>query len=214
MNCIAVNANPSHLDAIVEIHLLAFKSFFLESLGKRFLKELYCGFISDPSGVCLVAVDGTVVVGFAAGTTQPDGFFRRLLRRRWHAFVLAGVASLARHPLRVGAKFFSALRYRGESPSDMPSATLLSSIGVAPSAKRRGIGKTLLSIFCEKAKESGAATVFLTTDRDKNDAVNQFYLSNGFTLHISFVKGKNRWMNLYTLSLLDEQPANWGPVLD
>jgi ribosomal protein S18 acetylase RimI-like enzyme len=195
---ISVSADLSHLNGIVQIHLLTFEGFFLESLGGRFLKELYHGFISDSSGVCLVVIDGMDVVGFVAGTTQPEGFFRRLLQKRWHAFVLAGAASLARHPVRVGRKFLSALRYRGERPVDVPNAALLSSIGVLPTGKGKGIGRILVSAFCERAQENGAAAVYLTTDRDDNDSVNEFYRLNGFTLHSSFLKGRSRWMNLYT----------------
>ena len=90
-----VCANLSHLDAVITIHLLAFEGFFLESLGSRFLRELYRGFIADPSGICLVAIDGTDVLGFVAGTTQPAEFFRQLLRRRWYVFLLAGATSMA-----------------------------------------------------------------------------------------------------------------------
>jgi GNAT superfamily N-acetyltransferase len=203
-----VSANLFHLDAIVQIHLTAFEGFFLESMGKRFLKELYRGFLVEPSGLCLVAIDRKDVVGFVTGTTEPEGFFRRLLRRRWHAFVLAGAASLTLHPIRVGKKFLRALRYRGERPADVPNATLLSSIGVVPSGIGRGIGKVLISAFCERARLLGAFTVFLTTDRDSNDAVNQFYLLNGFKLHSSFLKERGRWMNLYTRVLSDAQSAN------
>jgi hypothetical protein len=109
-----------HLHDIVAIHLLAFKGFFLESLGSHFLKELYRGFILDSSGVCLVVIDGTRVVGFVAGTTKPEEFYQRLLRRRWYAFLLAGATSMALHPIRVGKKFLTALRYRGEKPTDVP----------------------------------------------------------------------------------------------
>jgi ribosomal protein S18 acetylase RimI-like enzyme len=205
-----VRANHSHLDSIVRIHLAAFEGFFLESLGKRFLRELYRGFLVEPSGVCLVAIDRENVVGFVAGTTQPEGFFRILLRSRWLEFLCAGAASLTMHPLRVGKKFLSALSYQGKRPVDVPNAALLSSIGVAPSRKGSGIGKILISAFCEKAYASGAYTVYLTTDRDKNDAVNQFYLSNGFKLHSSFLKERKRWMNLYIYSLYDAQPSNHG----
>ena len=204
----AVRANLLHMDAMVKIHSLAFEGFFLESLGSRFLRELYRGFITDPSGVSLVVIDGTDVVGFVVGTAQPDEFFRRLLRRRWHALVIAGATSMVLHPIRVGKKFLYALRYRGETPYDVPNATLLSSIGVAPSGRGKGIGRILISAFCERAKASGAPTVFLTTDRDNNDAVNKFYLSNGFNLHSAFLKERSRWMNLYTRSLLDAQSAN------
>lgn len=203
-----VSATLLHTDVIVQIHLAAFEGFFLESMGKRFVKELYRGFLVESSGICLVAIERKDVVGFVAGTTEPEGFFRNLLRLRWHSFVLAGAASLTLHPIRVGKKFLSALRYRGERPADVPNATLLSSIGVIPSGKGRGIGKMLISAFCERAQLSGASTVFLTTDRDRNDAVNQFYLLNGFKLHSSFVKERDRWMNLYTRSLSDTQLAN------
>jgi GNAT superfamily N-acetyltransferase len=203
-----VPANLFHLDAIVQIHLDVFQGFFLESMGKRFLKELYRGFLIEPSGLCLVAIDKKQVVGFVAGTTQPEKFFRRLLRRRWPAFVFAGAISLTLHPLRVGKKFLSALRYRGERPADVPNATLLSSIGVVPGGIGRGIGKTLISAFCGRALLSGASTVFLTTDRDGNDAVNQFYLASGFKLHSSFLKERDRWMNLYTHSLSYAPPTN------
>lgn len=204
----AVSANLLHLHDIVAIHLLAFKGFFLESLGSHFLKELYRGFISDSSGVCLVVIDGTRVVGFVAGTTQPEEFYQRLLRRRWYAFLLAGATSMALHPIRVGKKFLTALHYRGEKPTDVPNAALLSSIGVAPSGMGKGIGRILVQAFCERAKTSGARSVFLTTDRDKNDAVNEFYRSNGFDLHGTFLKERSRWMNLYVRLLFDAQPAN------
>jgi ribosomal protein S18 acetylase RimI-like enzyme len=201
-------ANLSHLDAIVQIHLEAFKGFFLESLGKKFLRQLYRAFLIEPSGLCLVAIERDHVVGFVVGTTQPEGFFRRLLRSRWHAFLLAGAAGLALHPIRVGKKFSSALRYQGERPADVPNASLLSSIGMAPSARGKGIGRILISTFCEKAQEAGVSTVFLTTDRDENNAVNQFYLSNGFKLHNAFLKERSRWMNLYTRSHIDIQSMN------
>ncbi len=198
-----VSADPSHLDSIIQIHLAAFEGFFLQSMGKRFLKELYRGFLTEPSGLCMVAIDGNAVLGFVVGTTEPERFFRKLLRNRWHAFVLAGVPSLALHPLSAGKKLLSALCYRGERPPELPNATLLSSIGVVSTRRGAGIGKILISAFCEEATASGALSVFLTTDRDKNDAVNHFYLANGFSLHSSFLKERNRRMNLYTRAILN-----------
>lgn len=197
-NLAAISAGATHLKIIVAIHMSTFKGFFLESLGSRFLRELYRGYIEDPYGICLVAINGTKVVGFVAGTTHPDDFFRRLLRNRWYAFALAGASSLTRHPIRVGRKYLSAIHYRGEKPQDIPRAALLSSIGVAPGWTGKGVGRMLLSSFCENARTAGAPIVYLTTDRDGNDAVNQFYCMNGFRLYSTFQKDRNRWMNLYT----------------
>jgi hypothetical protein len=56
-------------------------------MGKQFLKELYRGFLIEPSGLCLVEIDRKDVVGFVVGTTQFEGFFSRLLRTRWPAFL-------------------------------------------------------------------------------------------------------------------------------
>jgi ribosomal protein S18 acetylase RimI-like enzyme len=206
-----IRADFSHLDAIVKIHLATFKGFFLESLGREFLRELYRGFILEPSGLCLVAIDASgALIGFVAGTTQPEGFFRRLLRHRWYAFVSAGISSLFLHPILVGRKFVFALRYRGEKPLDIPPAALLSSIGVLPEGKRRGIGKTLVASFCEEVRKDGIPIVFLTTDRDSNDAVNNFYLGSGFKLHSSFLKELNRWTNLYTRSYAEVELGSEG----
>lgn len=60
----------------------------------------------------------------------------------------------------------------------------------------RGSEKILIIAFCETAQEAGSPTVFLTTDRDENDSANQFYTSNGFKLHGSFLGKQGRWMNL------------------
>ncbi|QNI30780.1 GNAT family N-acetyltransferase [Alloacidobacterium dinghuense] len=200
-NLKVISANRSHVDAVVQIHLDAFKGFFLESLGRRFLRELYRGFIVEPSGICLVAIsiDG-IVTGFVAGTIQPEGFFRRLLQRRGFAFLWAGAASFLRHPIRVGRKFVFAIHYRGEKPTNVSSAALLSSIGVAPEAKGKGIGRALLASFCEETRKAGVLNIFLTTDRDNNELVNTFYRVNGFQLNSSFLKERDRWMNLYSRS--------------
>lgn len=82
-----VCAQLSHLDFIVQIHLAAFEGFFLETMGRRFLKELCRGFLVEPSGLCLVEIDRKDVVGFVVGTTQSEGFFGRLLRIQWPAFL-------------------------------------------------------------------------------------------------------------------------------
>jgi ribosomal protein S18 acetylase RimI-like enzyme len=113
----------------------------------------------------------------------------------------------------VGTKFFDALRYRGERPFDLPSAALLSSIGVSSSGRGRGIGKVLLSAFCERAQYYGASAVYLTANRDNNDAVNRFYELNGFILHSSFLKSRERWMNLYMRPLPDRRRTEQNCLL-
>ena len=70
-----VSANLFHLDEIVQIHLAAFEGFFLESMGKRFLKELYRGFLVEPSGLCLVAITGRMLWGLLQERRSPRDSF-------------------------------------------------------------------------------------------------------------------------------------------
>jgi hypothetical protein len=101
----------SQLDIIVQRYMAEFKGFFLNTMGKMFMRELYREFIIDRSGICLVALCGEDVVGVVVGTTQPKDFFRRLLQRRWPAFVIACLVPLCVNPLPVGRKPLAALSY-------------------------------------------------------------------------------------------------------
>lgn len=48
-------ADERDIDAVASVHLAAFPGFFLTSLGRRFLIEMYRGFLSHPSGIFFVA---------------------------------------------------------------------------------------------------------------------------------------------------------------
>jgi GNAT superfamily N-acetyltransferase len=172
-------------------------------LGRKFLRELYRGFIAERDGICWVA-EATLptgqsgVAGFVAGTLRPDRFFRRLLCRRGIYFAVAALPGIARRPFKVLPRVVSALWYRGDKPSATPSGTLLSSVGVHPSAGRRGIGTVLINAFCEHAAFLGAREVYLITDRNDNDGVNTFYERAGFHLVTTMVRRDGRTMNTYT----------------
>lgn len=199
MLCIR-EASVLDLDRVVDVHVQAFPEFFLTRLGPRFLRLLYQGFIEDKSGVMLVAEDGTTILGFAAGTTSPDRFFSRL-RRYGLSFLAASSIALLRSPILVTKRLAGAVLYRGEAPSTLPAAALLSSIGVLPTAAGRGVGKALLAQFADRVRAAGCRHVYLTTDRDGNEAVNRFYESSGFALESTFVRSGNRRMNRYVLDL-------------
>jgi len=189
------------LPFIVGLHETAFAGFFLTVLGAAFLRELYRGFISESHGICWIAeleltAGKSEIVGFVAGALCPGQFFRGLLFKRGICFALAAVPGLARHPLRVLPRVLSAVWYRGDKPSAAPDGALLSSLGVNPSVGRQGIGKTLVSAFCANAASLGAPTVYLTTDRDGNDAVNAFYERQGFHV-IGVAEQRGRTMNTY-----------------
>ena len=68
-------ASANDLEQIISIHMAAFPGFILTKLGPAFLLELYTGFIQDDKGTLFVAEREGQVLGFVAGTLDPDAFF-------------------------------------------------------------------------------------------------------------------------------------------
>ena len=52
------------VNAIVEIHINAFKGFFLTSLGRDFLKFYYTCFVKNGETVTMVAEENKIIYGF------------------------------------------------------------------------------------------------------------------------------------------------------
>jgi ribosomal protein S18 acetylase RimI-like enzyme len=79
------------------------------------------------------------------------------------------------------------------------------SIAVHPNYQNKGIGKLLVQEFLGEIRRRGIQRVNLTTDKEKNDAVNVFYQRLGFQLTRSFVTPEGRWMNEYVITLSKEE---------
>ncbi len=189
------------------IHLEAFTGFFLTYLGYRFLCELYQGILQDKSGIALVYVTNDRVMGAIAGTTDPEGFYRRLLINRWWRFAWAALMPSLRQPGRI-PRLLRAFSRGAEKDVHAGCATLLS-IAVHPQAQGKGIGKKLVKAFLHKVAASNVRRVNLTTDRDGNDTINQFYLELGFSLvqHYTILGGRE--MNEY---MIDLDPGSIGKI--
>lgn len=194
INVVALTA--AHLDDIVVVHLRAFPGFFLSSLGPRFLREFYAAFLVDKGAVALVAEnEHGLVCGAVVGSTSPAGFFRRLLMRRWWAFLYASMDTVLRNPA-VSARLIRAVWYRGEAPGDQDRA-LLSSIAVDPAKQGAGIGKQLIKEWLAEVRKRGCLGSYLTTDATHNDATNAFYCINGWKLESCYETREGRKMNRY-----------------
>jgi GNAT superfamily N-acetyltransferase len=185
---------------LVALHTAAFPGFFLTSLGPAFLRLLYTGFAREHEGICLVVESHGILAGFAAGTTAPDKFFSRLLRRRALAFALAALPGLLSNPLFAARKCLGALFYRGEQPAGLANAALLSSLAVSPAFSGQGIGQQLVLAFAEEARRQGCSSLYLTTDEADNDRANRFYAKCGFVLRDTFKRPGNRIMNRWVMA--------------
>ncbi|CAN7472450.1 GNAT family N-acetyltransferase [Terrabacter sp. LjRoot27] len=181
-------------------HVAAFPRFFLTALGTPFLVQFYTGFLKDPTAVTAVAVheDGRVL-GAAVGTTEPVGFFSRLLRRQLVGFMLASARAASSDPRRV-PRLLRAVRYRGGEAPNGPAA-LLSSIYVAPGTSGGGLGTRLLEAWCLEASVRGSTRARLATDADDNDNVNGFYRRCGWALEEQYTTPEGRTMNWYAKDL-------------
>lgn len=190
-------AKYTDVNDIARLHWKVFQGFFLTSLGHGFLCELYAGFLTQPYGILLIASDGGIIVGFAAGTTNSEEFFPKLRRRRGLFFLMKAIPSVLMNPVPVCKKLISAFFYRGDPPVAGESGALLSSIGVAANYRGKALADRLLAGFEQKASEQGIMKVYLTTDAVNNDRVNSFYQKNGYFVECNFMQSGGRPMYRY-----------------
>jgi ribosomal protein S18 acetylase RimI-like enzyme len=196
MTCTMTVLTAADIRPVARLHQAAFPGFFLSTLGEPFLALFYGGFLADSSAVTVVArgADGSLL-GVAVGTTEPAGFFGRLVRSRWPSFVLAGARAVVRNP-GVTARLLRAVRFRGGVPAGFRGA-LLSSICVDPAMRGNGVGRQLVQAWTQEVARRGVDAALLTTDAEDNDVANRFYRSLGWVLSGGHVTPEGRAMNCY-----------------
>lgn len=187
-------ASANDIEQIIFIHMEAFPGFFLTSLGPAFLREIYNGFILYDKGKLFIAEREGEILGFAAGTVDPDEFFKQLRKRRWPAFLLKALPGLIKSPVFVIRKLWSAIRYSGDTPGSQSGGSLLSSLAVSPRAQRQGTGDALVAQFCRYSAAHQKTSVYAITDMDENREVIRFYEKLGFTIDAVITKQNNRRM--------------------
>lgn len=170
----------SDLAAVIEVHRIAFPGFFLTRMGHAFLRAYYGAVLDYNNSIAFVADDvtGGAVHGFVVGFHHPEGFYTLFSARRGK-LVLWSLIAVLRDPSLIRAILRNSRRVsnQAEAPIDVIE---LASIGV--DGQGRGAGGKLLEAFCQRAAETGAHTVVLTTDADHNDRVRRFYEGRGFEL--------------------------------
>ena len=190
----------AHIEQVVKVHLSSFPGFFLSFLGPRFLALYYRGICRAEEGIGFVFLNTAgEVAGFVAGSSNPRGFYTRLLKNDWLKFSLASVGAVFRKP-SVVKRLARAFIHPAENPPGEDVAGLFS-IGVLPELQGTGAGKILVRAFLDEAKKRGCRKGFLTTDRDNNDPVNAFYERLGFTVERQFETPEGRRMNEYWITI-------------
>jgi GNAT superfamily N-acetyltransferase len=186
------------LAGVVDVHLLAFKDYFLTLMGKRFVTEYYSAVIDYHGAIFLVARDSSgQVIGFISGFMDAGSFYAHYRHRRYKLALLA-FAAVLRKPVLLGRVMRNVSRVRhGVAHVPRNSREVeLSSLGVLPDYQRFGIGGMLVDRFLENAGEAGSESVYLTTDATGNQGGNTFYKAHGFVLENTIGAVKRR-LNVY-----------------
>ena len=204
-----VPMNRSHAAGAAEMHLLAFREFFLASLGRGFLRAFYRAAAGHEGTVGYVALDESGrVVGACFGLVNATGFFRELFRRRWWLFAVHSIPALLRRPSIV-RRLIRARRHQGNPPPlDLRPLGALQSIAVAPRCQGTGLGKALLMAVCREYAQRGVHAVFLTTDAENNERVRRFYGRLGWKLIGYFTTPEGRRMCWYVWL---DPAVSWAP---
>lgn len=185
---------PSDCLKIAELHLEAFSSFFLTSLGKKFLIVFYNAIINHTNGIALGIYENEKLLAFAVGTTKKRGFYTSIIKNSAFKLVLYSLPALIKTPTNIFRLFKSLKTKETTEDTLLDNATLLS-ICVSPLANHQGLGKKILIAFEESAFLL-AKSISLTTDAIDNEYVNLFYQKNGYVLLKQYDQGKRK-MNLY-----------------
>ena len=191
--------NLECVDEVVEIHLKTFTGFFLTFLGRGFLKQLYKGFIEHEKSGLIIATEVGKVVGFCAFSEDLSGFYKYLIKKRLIYFAWYAMGAFFRKP-KVLFRLLRAFTYSSESKRE-ETYIELSSIGVEPDVKNRGIGSSLIRFLYDISDKDLFEYIKLETDRDNNEGANYFYQKNGFVLSHSYETPEGRGMNEYRMYL-------------
>ncbi|WP_034691129.1 GNAT family N-acetyltransferase [Kaistella palustris] len=182
-------AVKNDIQKIVDIHSERFSGFFLSTLGKPFLRVFYGAFLKEPA-ILLVLEDEGAIKGFAAGSRDNRGFYRKLLLNSFSRFFLVGIRILFSNPAALKRM---AVNSRTSSKNNPIFAELLS---IATLKNKKSYGKFLLDEFEKEVarKNTDHLPVALTTDVDDNEKAVQFYKDCGYEIHEVFESYQHRKM--------------------
>ena len=184
-----------YITSLSKLHMKAFPDFFLTKLGLPFLKTLYKGYIEDENSGILVAEINGKLAGFIAYSNEYSRFYKGLLKKHLIRFGFCSLLAVIRHPSfckRLLGAFKKSDEVRKEE-----AYVELASICVNPKVGKRGVGSQLIQHLKDITDFSTYAFINLETDACNNDAVNHFYVCNGFDLVRRFVTAEGRKMNEY-----------------
>lgn len=178
---------------IVDIHLDAFKDFFLSSLGRDFLIFYYSCLIKNQESVVLIAKINSKILGFSAATIDCKGFNIKLIKQNFISFFFTSIKLIFFNPKAL-IRLAKNLTKKSANIEDSEDYAELFSIGVSKSEQGKGIGKVLLQYTEDTLLKLGVTKLSLSTDYYDNDSSLKFYKSMGYSILYDFITYPNRKM--------------------
>ena len=183
------------IDEIVTIHLNTFTGFFLTFMGRGFLRQMYQSYCDHEESGLLVAEGDGKTVGFLAYSSDFSGVYKFMIKTRLVQFGWYSMGAFFRRPsafLHIIKAFLK--------PSEVKRKEKyveLSSIGVDPNVKSKGVGSKLIEKLKKLVDFEEYAYITLETDAVNNEGAIHFYEKNGFIRERMFVTDEGRKMYEY-----------------
>ena len=183
------------IDEIVTIHLNTFTGFFLTFMGRGFLRQMYQSYCDHEESGLLVAEGDGKTVGFLAYSSDFSGLYKFMIKTRLVQFGWYSMGAFFRRPsafLHIIKAFLK--------PSEVKRKEKyveLSSIGVDPNVKSKGVGSKLIEKLKTLVDFEEFAYITLETDAVNNEGAIHFYEKNGFIRERMFVTDEGRKMYEY-----------------
>ena len=183
------------INDIVTIHLNTFTGFFLTFMGRGFLKQMYCSYCDHGKSGLLVAEENGKAVGFLAYSGNFSGLYKFMIKTRLIPFGWYSAGAFFRRPsafMHIIKAFLKPSEVKREE-----KYIELSSIGVDPTAKGKGVGSLLIDELKKIVDFEKFAYITLETDAVNNESANHFYKKNGFVIEREFETNEGRKMYEY-----------------
>lgn len=183
------------INDIVSIHLNTFTGFFLTFMGRGFLNQMYRSYCDHDESGLLVAEENRKAVGFLAYSGNFSGLYKYMIKTRLVQFGWYSVGAFFRRPsafMHIIKAFLKPSEVKREE-----KYVELSSIGVDPVIKSKGVGSLLIDELKKIVDFNKFAYITLETDAVNNDGAIHFYEKNGFVRERIFETDEGRKMYEY-----------------
>ena len=183
------------INDIVSIHLNTFTGFFLTFMGRGFLNQMYRSYCDHDESGLLVAEEDGKAVGFLAYSGNFSGLYKYMIKTRLIPFGWYSVGAFFRRPsafMHIIKAFLKPSEVKREE-----KYVELSSIGVDPTIKSKGVGSLLIDELKKIVDFNKFAYITLETDAVNNDGAIHFYEKNGFVRERMYETDEGRKMFEY-----------------